>query len=137
MLVFRWDREYGPELSRPYTSGHHKVPLGYSSVGVRAFKGCSAIEKVTLPWGLREIGWEAFKSCYALKEINFPRGLKQIGSKAFADCRSLRVISFPKNAGHIEIKDDAFIGCTALSEASKEHILGCNPKCTFENELKL
>ena len=133
MLVFSWDREYGPELSRPYTSGHHTVPFGYTSIGARAFKGCSAIEKIALPRGLREIGWEAFKDCYALKEINFPRGLKQIGSKSFADCRSLRDISFPKSSGYIEIKDDAFIGCTALSEASKEYILGCNPNCEFED----
>jgi len=84
------------------------------SVGRYAFKGCTALVKVTLNDGLEVIHEDAFRDDKALETIDnfFPDSLKRIGVRAFDSCT---VLSGTAVANGLERMDNrAFIFCYAL-----------------------
>lgn len=95
------------------------------------FFGCSALEKVTLPFTLQNIGPYAFADCNKLTQItDFSRmQLTEIGTSAFENCESLEVISFPPCLEKLE--NAAFGGCSNLKtvvfpENAKLKSVGCH-----------
>ena len=54
-----------------------------------AFRGCSAIENITIPSNVNCIGASAFQGCSGLTSIVIPEGVTNIGTKAFSDCPGL------------------------------------------------
>ena len=66
-----------------------------------AFRNCSNLESVKLPYNLRVIEDYAFDKCSNLKSIKLPDNLESIYSFAFAGCRSLTSIVIPKSVGCI------------------------------------
>lgn len=54
-------------------------------IGMRAFVGCKAVEKVVIPSTCRTIGRDAFKGVKSLKQVEFSEGLEKISEGAFAD----------------------------------------------------
>ena len=84
------------------------------SVGRYAFKGCTALVKVTLNDGLEVIHEAAFRDDKALETIDnfFPDSLKRIGVRAFDSCNALAGTAV---ANGLERMDNrAFIFCYAL-----------------------
>ena len=84
------------------------------SVGRYAFKGCTALVKVTLNDGLEVIHEDAFRDDKALETIDnfFPDSLKRIGVRAFDSCNALAGTAV---ANGLERMDNrAFIFCYAL-----------------------
>ena len=61
------------------------------------FQGCKYIKKVTFEAGslLTTIGKYAFKGCTAMNSISLPTGLKSIGYRAFGSCTSLESLTIP------------------------------------------
>lgn len=57
-----------------------------------AFKGCGALESVTLPDTLTTIQDSAFSGCAALTEVEIPESVVRIGSFVFEGCTSLTAI---------------------------------------------
>ena len=57
----------------------------FTSLGVCAFYGCSALKSITIPEPvqLQAIGLEAFVSCTALETITLPASVQTIGKAAF------------------------------------------------------
>ena len=53
--------------------GEITLPEHITSIGEKAFQGCSWLTGITLPEGVREIGANAFKSCRRLEHVIFPR----------------------------------------------------------------
>lgn len=89
----------------------------------RAFKGCTALQEVTLPDGVQEIGEYAFYLCNALTTVNLSN-ITGISEKAFRDCTSLTALKLD-NVTAIGL--DAFWGCTGLETLEL-------PKCIrFDN----
>ena len=88
------------------------VPEGVTSIGAKAFYGCSSLASISLPAGVTSIGTWAFKQCSSLVSIELPAGLTSIGYKAFEGCSSLASIELP--AGLTSIGDLAFSGCSSL-----------------------
>lgn len=85
------------------------------------FKGCNALETITLPLNVETVEFQAFKNCSHLVTVNFtktdkvtPAALKQIGNSAFEDCIQLKGISLA-DTNLTAIGDNAFKGCTSLS----------------------
>ncbi|MBQ6245796.1 MAG: leucine-rich repeat protein, partial [Kiritimatiellae bacterium] len=107
-----------------------------ASIGTEAFRGCSGLERATIPaGGLTEIRTRAFQDCASLTSISLPEGIEavaayslmatdiegadipegvvSIGGYAFAYCESLRWVRLPSTLA--SIGDHAFYGCTALA----------------------
>ncbi len=80
---------------------------------VDGFKGCSALQKVTVPDTVTVIEDYCFYECPSLTEINVPAHVKNIGFQAFYGCSSLKTIEIPASVGEIEAF--AFEGCTSLT----------------------
>ena len=81
------------------------------SIGDSMFKGCSALQSVTLTNNLTWIGNSAFEDCKALQSITLPDSLTRIGDSAFYGCSSLTSIVIPANV--------TYVGGLAFGECSK------------------
>lgn len=76
------------------------VPSSVTSIGDRAFEGCSNLTTVTFAEGsrLEQIGENAFKDCKKLTSITLSSHVNVIGSYAFYRCESLASITFEGTA---------------------------------------
>lgn len=95
--------------------------LPVTSIGHSAFKGCSGLTKIVIPFGVTNVGDSSFYLCSGLTDVAFGDGplihtqsrLTQIGSQAFYGCRRLTNIAIPK--GVTNIGDWAFTLCSRLT----------------------
>lgn len=79
-----------------------------------AFKGCTALTKVTLPDTMTRLAQQSFQNCVALQDINIPGGVTSLGNFTFAGCTSLEKIKLPDTVSRFDIQ--VFAGCTNLKE---------------------
>lgn len=63
-----------------------------TSLGDRAFYGCTSLTETVLPEGITSIGTFAFFNCQKLKEIYVPENVTAIGASAFGMCTSMERI---------------------------------------------
>ena len=89
------------------------IEKGITSVGKKAFYGCTSITSITLPEGITSIGDSAFGYCNSLESINIPNGITNIGVSAFYNCFNLTEIQIPN--GVVSISNNAFMYCYNLS----------------------
>ena len=59
-----------------------------------AFKGCYALESLSLPSELQTIGYMALADCKNLQSIHVPSSVTDIDDSAFENCRSVTSITF-------------------------------------------
>ena len=90
------------------------IPSSVTSIGDRAFYGCSSLSEIVIPSCVTSIGKGAFRGCYSLSEIVIPSSVTSIGDWAFSFCDSLSEIVIPSSV--TSIGDSAFSGCRSLSE---------------------
>ncbi len=62
------------------------IPEGVTSIGERAFAGCTSLTKISLPNGVKTIRPQAFMGCTSLKEIRVPASVDDFWSDIFKDC---------------------------------------------------
>ena len=110
--------DYGPTLTVPI-----KVMIGLhtykvTSIGEKAFSGCSSLTSIKIPEGVTSIGRSAFDGCSSLEpkllvydkgtkcygwvgnkekctDVVIPEGVTSIGEWAFGRCSSLTSINIP------------------------------------------
>ncbi|MGN0855193.1 MAG: leucine-rich repeat domain-containing protein, partial [Kiritimatiellia bacterium] len=75
-------------------AGHLAIPAQIdsytvTSIGDKAFNGCSALKSVTIPEGVTSIGGKAFYNCTSLTGVTIPASVTSIGSDAFYGCSAL------------------------------------------------
>lgn len=90
-----------------------KIPDNITSIGYRAFSGCTGLTSVIIPDGITSIGEEAFKDCKGLTEVIIPESVTVIDVLAFWNCKSLTEITIP--SGVTEISSGVFRQCSSLT----------------------
>ena len=89
---------------------------GITTLGGRAFAGCSALTSVTISNSVTTIGEAAFHYCSALTSITIPNSVTEIGYSAFAGCSALTSVTIPNSV--TKIGGSAFFNCSALTSVT-------------------
>ena len=89
------------------------LPEGLTSIGSRAFYGCTALTSVTIPASVTSIGVVAFFGCKTLTTVIIPDSVTSIDNYAFSNCSALTSVTIPD--GVTSIGESAFSGCSALT----------------------
>ena len=108
----------GPyDIEIPSELNHHPV----TAIGEDAFRGCSALKKVTIPQSVTSIGDYAFGECVSLKTLSFGENsfgenietnIKTIGNYAFNHCNDLESVTIPQSV--TSIGREAFRFCNNM-----------------------
>lgn len=69
------------------------IPNSVTSIGERAFDGCSGLGFLTIPNSVTSIGEWAFNDCSGLKSVTIPNSVTSIGMLAFDECSGLTRIT--------------------------------------------
>ena len=92
------------------------IPSSVTSIGDSAFYGCSGLTSVTIPSSVTSIGWYAFYGCSALTSVTIPASVTSIGRDAFYGCSALTSVTIPSSV--TSIGSGAFYGCSALTSVT-------------------
>ena len=112
--------------ANPY-DGHQGNPLcskirsvtiqqNVTSIGDRAFDGCSALTTLSLGEKIKTIGDHAFYYCIKLESVTIPQSVTFMGDRAFTGCAQLNSLTI--NDAAISIGDWTFDECYKLTTLS-------------------
>ena len=87
-----------------------------TSVGQRAFYGCSSLTSIILPSNVTSIGEYAFYLCSSLTTISIPNSVTSIDCGAFQYCSGLKSVTIPNNVK--SIGNAAFNACSSLASVT-------------------
>ncbi len=136
------------------------IPASIGTIGVKAFKGCTALTKVKFQGAsLDTLGQAAFQDCQSLtevvvpklgdnyvwsstfegctglKKVTLPEGVTSIGTSAFANCKSLTDVNIPETVK--TIKSFAFFSCESLADVWLPDTLKTIGEKAFKNCLAM
>lgn len=99
----------------PYRNVIKSIIIGDSvtSLGKKAFFGCSTATSITIPNGITSVGDYAFVDCGRLTSIPIPNSVTRIGIAAFYKCKSLTSFTIPDSVTSIE--GSTFFNCQSLT----------------------
>jgi hypothetical protein len=95
-------------------AGSYTIPNNVSSLGDRAFYGCTQLTSVTIPNNVTNIGNEAFYRCTSLTSVTIPNSVTNIEEGAFDFCTGLTSVRI--GTGVTRLGDSAFWNCTNLRD---------------------
>ena len=92
------------------------IPSFVSEIGQGAFCGCENLKDCNFGWksSLEKLGAFAFKDCSSLASISLPYGIKAIDEETFSGCVSLNSIVIPSSVS--TITPSTFKGCSKLDK---------------------
>ena len=80
---------YSGNITIPSSISVNEVEYSVTSIGYKAFEGCSGLTSITIPNSVTSIGDGTFYNCSSLTSITIPNSVTSIGEKAFAKCSYL------------------------------------------------
>ena len=92
------------------------IPSSVTSIGSRAFYGCSRLTSVTIPDSVTSIGSYAFVDCSRLTSVTIPDSVTRIDRYTFSGCSSLTSVTIPDSV--TSIGDSAFEVCSSLTSVT-------------------
>ena len=92
------------------------IGKGITSIGNKAFSGCSSLKSIIIPNSVTSIGESAFYGCTGLTGIIIPSSVTSIGSSAFSGCTGITSIIIPNSVTSIGV--GAFVSCTGLTSVT-------------------
>tara|TARA_R110002153_G_scaffold219731_1_gene372222 strand:+ start:1017 stop:1874 length:858 start_codon:yes stop_codon:yes gene_type:complete len=107
------------------------LPPNITSIGNYAFKNCTSLTSITIPERVNTIGSDAFYNCNGLTTITIPDTVRRIGATAFTDCSSLTSITIPNSVTSISF--GAFSRCTSITTATIGSSVGLIGQGCFQN----
>ena len=104
----------GNHLIGANVSGAYTIKAGTKTIAGGAFFFCDgAITSITIPDSVTSIGGRAFSGCTSLASVTIPDSVTSIGKGAFAYCSSLTSVAIPDSVTYIGYA--AFPGCDSLA----------------------
>ena len=92
---------------------------GVTSIGDRAFDGCTKLTRVVIPGSVTSIGYSSFRGCYSLPSVAIPDSVTSIGDSAFAYCKALTGITLSGSV--TSIGSCAFQSCDSLTSVTMQN----------------
>ena len=86
-----------------------------TSIGEKAFDGCTGLTSITIPNGVTSINASAFSDCKKLANIMIPSSVRSIEKYAFSECDGLRSVTFAADSQCSRIGEYAFMECRNLT----------------------
>jgi hypothetical protein len=91
-----------------------EIPDSITSIDDHAFDGCYSLTSVEIPDSVTSIGYSAFYSCYSLTSVVIGNGVERIDDNAFASCGNLTSVEIPDSV--TSIGNSAFADCVGLTD---------------------
>ncbi len=92
---------------------------GVTSIGDRAFDGCTKLTRVVIPDSVTSIGYSSFRGCYSLPSVAIPDSVTSIGDSTFAYCKALTGITLSGSV--TSIGSCAFQSCDSLTSVTMQN----------------
>lgn len=105
------------------------IPSGVTSIGGKAFSGCSGLTSVTIPNSVTSIGESAFSGCSGLTSIIIPNSVTSIGNCTFQYCMGITSVTIPNSVTNIGY--NAFWVCTSLTSVNIPNSVTSIGSCAF------
>ena len=80
------EEEYSGKVVIPGSITSEGKEYTVTSIGEKAFYGCSGLTSITIPNSVTSIGESAFRSCSSLTSVDIPNSVTSIGERAFEGC---------------------------------------------------
>ena len=114
-------RRIGGAAIMDRTLRENHLPPHVNYIGASAFKNCTSLCEVTIPYEVREINKSVFEGCESLEQVHVHNLLGVVKANAFMGCSSLKEIRLPLLLKRIS--EDAFDTTTTLvcEQISKSH----------------